>query len=260
MNYVRKISQSRKEQAREITEASELIEQKIAELEEMREDKKVLIAENNVQLKSLEEERESVDIIIAQLKKDEKKYRDDIGKKQKEREKLDKQIQAIIEAEIAAREAENKKKDGLNNTPNPADLKLSKDFVANKGKLPWPVDKGYISRKYGNYTHPELNLTMNNTGIDIRTSDNATVRAVFNGEVVTVMSNPTFKNAVIIKHGEYFSVYTGLGKVSVSKGSKVNTKQVIGSAFTEAGSATEVHLEIWKGKTKTNPATWIYKN
>lgn len=260
MNYVRKISQSRKEQAREITEAAELIEQKIAELESMREEKKVLIAENNVQLKSLDEERAAVNVIVAQLKKDEQKYKDDIGKKQKERAKLDKQIQAIIEAEIAAREAKNKEKDGLNNTPDPAVIQLSKDFVANKGKLPWPVEKGYISRKYGPYTHPELKFSLNNTGIDIRTSNNAAVRAVFKGEVVTVMSNPTFKNAVIIKHGDYFTVYTGLGQVSVSKGNTVSTKQVIGSAFSEDGEATEIHLEVWKGKTKTDPAGWILKN
>jgi septal ring factor EnvC (AmiA/AmiB activator) len=259
MNYIRKISQTRKEQAKEIDAATLLLEQKIKDLEAMGEEKKGVIAENSVQLKTLDEEKASVNVIVAQLKQDEKKYQDEIGKKQKEKLKLDKQIQAIIEKEIAEREAKTKTTDGLNNTPDPALVQLSKDFAANKGKLPWPVEKGYISRNYGPYTHAELKLQMDNTGIDIRTGDNAPVRSVFNGEVVTVMSNPTFKNAVIIKHGEYFSVYTGLGNVNVKKGSKVTTKQVIGTAFTEDGVATEVHLEIWKGKVKTDPAAWILR-
>jgi septal ring factor EnvC (AmiA/AmiB activator) len=261
MNYIRKINQTRKEQAKEIDIATLQLEQKIKDLEAMSEAKKGNIAENSVQLKTLAEEKGAVNTIVAQLKQNEKKYKDEIGAKQKEKAKLDKQIQVIIEREIAEAEAKNKTKtpEGFTNTPDPAAVQLSKDFVSNKGKLPWPVEKGYISRGYGPYTHAELKLQMDNTGIDIRTSENAAVRAVFNGEVVTVMSNPTFKNAVIIKHGEYFSVYTGLGKVSVTKGSKVTTKQVIGSAFTEDGEATEVHLEIWKGKTKTDPSGWILK-
>ncbi len=258
LNYVKKIGQKRKDQAREIEKASNQIKAKIAELEKMKEKKQLLLAENKLQLKSLDEEKKSINQIIAELRKDEKKYKDEIKKKARERAKLDKQIQIIIEREIAARQP--KTNDGLSNTPDPVMIQLSKDFVNNKGKLPWPVEKGYISRNYGKYPHPELkNIEINNTGINIRTSENAAVRAVFKGEVVTVMSNPTFKNAVIIKHGSYFSVYTGLGKVSVKKGSKVKTKQIIGSAYSDEG-VTEVHLEIWKGKTKTNPSAWIYKN
>lgn len=259
LNYVRKISQKRKEQAKGIKTAQAQLEEKIEALEKMKVEKEALLIENKVQLSALDKEKQIVNSALAELRKEEKQYKQTINAKNNERAKLAKQIQKIIEEEIARAEA--KKKSDLNNTPDPVIAKLSKDFYANKGKLPWPVAKGYISRGYGEYPHPELkNIKVNNTGIDIRTSENAAVRSVFKGEVVTVMSNPTFKNAVIIKHGNYFSVYTGLGKVSVSKGMKVDTKQVIGSAYSDDSGVTEIHLEIWKGKLKTNPAGWIYKH
>ncbi|MEZ5009795.1 MAG: peptidoglycan DD-metalloendopeptidase family protein [Chitinophagales bacterium] len=263
LNYIKKISSKRKEQAREIERASQLVKDKIAELEKMKEEKIVILAEEKLQLASLDNEKQSINNVIAELRKDEKKYQNDIKKKAAERAKLDREIKIIIEREIAAAEAARKPKTvgGLPSTPDPVLAQLSKDFYANKGKLPWPVNEGYISRSYGTYPHPELkNIEINNTGINIRTSDAAAVRAVFKGEVVTVMSNPTFKNAVIIKHGDYFSVYTGLGKVQVEKGTMVDTKQVIGTAFSDEDGVTEVHLEIWKGRTKTDPSAWIYKN
>ena len=263
LNYIKKISSKRKEQAREIERASQLVKDKIAELEKMKEEKIVILAEEKLQLASLDNEKQSINNVIAELRKDEKKYQNDIKKKAAERAKLDREIKIIIEREIAAAEAARKPKTvgGLPSTPDPVLAQLSKDFYANKGKLPWPVNEGYISRSYGTYPHPELkNIQINNTGINIRTSDAAAVRAVFKGEVVTVMSNPTFKNAVIIKHGDYFSVYTGLGKVHVEKGTMVDTKQVIGTAFSDEDGVTEVHLEIWKGRTKTDPSAWIYKN
>lgn len=263
LNYIKKISSKRKDQAREIQKASQAVKEKIAELETMREEKVVLLAEEKLQLASLDEEKQSINNAIATLRKDEKKYQSDIKKKAGERAKLDREIKLIIEREIAAAEAARKPKtsDGLPSMPDPVLAQLSKDFYSNKGKLPWPVEKGYVSKGFGTYPHPELkNIQVNNTGINIRTSDEATVRAVFKGEVVTVMSNPTFKNAVIIKHGDYFSVYTGLGKVHVSKGAMVDTKQVIGTVYSDDDGITEVHLEIWKGRTKTDPSAWIYKN
>ncbi len=146
----------------------------------------------------------------------------------------------------------------LGNTPEYD--QLSSNFYGNKGKLPWPVEKGFISKGFGRYNHPELNnVSFENNGIDIRTDENSSVRCLFEGKVVGILNNPTFKNAVIISHGEYFTVYSKLASVNVSKGQKISTKQVIGAAYTDEDNITEVHLEVWKGAAKLNPADWIYK-
>lgn len=145
----------------------------------------------------------------------------------------------------------------LGNTPEYD--QLSSNFYGNKGKLPWPVEKGFISKGFGRYTVPGSNIVMENNGIDIRTDANSSVRCAFEGKVVGILNNPTFKNAVIISHGEYFTVYSKLASVNVSKGQKISTKQVIGAAYTDEEDITEVHLEVWKGATKLNPADWIFR-
>lgn len=145
----------------------------------------------------------------------------------------------------------------LGNTPEYD--QLSSNFYGNKGKLPWPVEKGFISKSYGPYIVPGTTIKMENNGIDIRSDANSNVRCLFEGKVVGLLNNPTFKNAVIISHGEYFTVYSKLGTVNVTKGQKISTKQVIGSAYTDEEDITEVHLEVWKGSAKLNPADWIYK-
>ena len=137
---------------------------------------------------------------------------------------------------------------------------LTTSFASNRGKLPWPVEKGFISKGFGRYNHPDLdNVSFENNGVDIRTDANTNVRCVFEGKVVGILNNPTFKNAVIVSHGDYFTVYSKLASVNVSKGQKVSTKQVIGMAYTDEQSITEVHLEVWKGAAKLNPADWIYR-
>ena len=145
----------------------------------------------------------------------------------------------------------------LGNTPEYD--QLSSNFYNNKGKLPWPVEKGFISKGFGTYIVPGTTIKMDNNGIDIRSDENANVRCVFEGKVVGILNNPTFKNAVIVSHGEYFTVYSKLTSVNVSKGQKVSTKQSIGTAFTDEESITEVHMEVWKGAAKLNPSDWIFK-
>ncbi|MCP4122782.1 MAG: peptidoglycan DD-metalloendopeptidase family protein [Bacteroidetes bacterium] len=262
LNYLRKLNQRRKEQGDEISATAKEVKKKIAELEVMKQEKTALLAENKIQMQSLAEERSTKDKYIGRLKKDEGKFRDEIKRKEAETKKIDKEIRLIIEREIAAREAAAReaaaKGDGLIRTPE-AIIQLSKDFTSNKGKLPWPVEKGYVTRYFGKQQHPELsNIQIDNNGIDIRTGKEAPVRAVFTGEVVSVFSNPMFKNAVIVKHGEYFTVYTKLGSVKVKQGEQLKTRQIIGYAFTDEDVA-EVHLEVWKGKTNLDPYAWIVR-
>lgn len=134
-------------------------------------------------------------------------------------------------------------------------------FYTNKGKLPWPVEKGFIIKGFGSYTHPDLkDVKFENNGIDIKTEKDAIVRCIYEGKVVGVISNPLYKNAVIVSHGDYYTVYSKLDQVFVSKGDKLSLKQIIGKAYTDDDSqSTEVHLEVWKGEIKLNPTDWIVR-
>jgi len=136
---------------------------------------------------------------------------------------------------------------------------LSNKFESNRGKLPWPVNKGYISKRFGKSKHPYLKyIETNNNGIDIATKKNAAVMAIFNGEVANVLFNPGFQAAVIVKHGKYFTVYGNIKEAIVKTGDKVATGQKIGVVYTdETQNKTEVHLEIWNGSKKMNPSYWV---
>ena len=143
----------------------------------------------------------------------------------------------------------------------PEALKLSNSFAANKGKLPWPVLEGVITDRFGQHPHPVLNgIVINNNGIDISTTKGALARAIFEGEVSSVAIIPGEGKVVMIRHGEYLSVYSYMTEVYVNKGDKVTTKQHLGVLVNESGaSKTDVHLEIWKGMTKLNPEYWIFR-
>ena len=138
---------------------------------------------------------------------------------------------------------------------------ISKNFAGNKGKLPWPVERGTITERFGKHAHPVLkDVIVENNGIDIATTEGTAVRSIFDGEVVNVIFNPSFQKGVIIKHGEYYSVYTNLENVTVKAGDKVTTKQKIGTAWEDPEEGkTEVHLEIWKNTVIMDPALWISK-
>jgi septal ring factor EnvC (AmiA/AmiB activator) len=145
----------------------------------------------------------------------------------------------------------------LNATPEAA--KLSNDFLGNRGGLPWPVSNGIITQGFGTYTTPE-GIRSESTGVDIRTNQGSTVRAVFDGTVVKV-GDVSGTYLVIILHGEYFTAYSNLRSVTVARGQKVNTKQAIGTVATDPSTGeTEAHFEIYKGTTPVNPKIWLAPN
>ena len=143
----------------------------------------------------------------------------------------------------------------------PEEKIVSDNFGSNVGKLPWPVQRGVIVSRFGKQPHPVISgVEIDNKGIDISTTTGSDARAVFDGEVRKVFSIPGTQNAVIIRHGEYLSVYTHIDKVYVSVGDKVKAKQAIGKIYTDdAENKTVLHLEIWKGSATLNPANWLAK-
>ncbi len=264
--YMRSYGKTRENQAELIEQTIADLNDKISKLEEEKAEKEAFLAEEKMQRKALEEEKLAKNQLIAKLQDDEDKLKQQVDEKNKAAQALNNQIQKIIEEEIklakekaakAAAAKGEKVAEGLALTPE--EKQLSKDFIYNMGKLPWQVSKGFIISKFGKHEHESVkNVFTNNNGVDIKTEENSAVRAVFNGTVVNSFFLPYTQNSVIVKHGEYYSVYSNLKTVEVLPGQKLDTKQIIGVAYTD-NDLTKVHLEIWKGMEKTNPELWLAK-
>lgn len=272
-NYLLRIAEYRRNQAKALQEAIGELQVKKDDLEQTKDEKMVLLERQNEQKQVLEKEKEDKNKAISQLQEKEKKLRKQVDEKNAAARKLNDRIRVIIEEEIAAarKKAEDAaKKNGTTVTAptksapdaiplTPQELALSKDFANNQGKLPWPVVRGHVVSQFGKHEHPALKgVTIENNGIDIKTEPGADARVVFGGTVVSVFSLPTTHTCVIVKHGEYFTVYSNLETVSVKANQVVTTKQNIGKLYTDkTEELTKVHIEIWKGKLKMDPELWL---
>lgn len=270
VRYLQQFGEFRKKQAQVIEETKLSLERKRQEQISRRTDKQKLLETEQSQRKKLDEEKEETNKIIAQLKKQEKELSADLDKKKQAADNLSKKIEEIIKREIEAAkkkaelEAAKTKTAGKTNvlSATPEAAKLSANFASNQGRLPWPVEKGVICEAFGEHAHPVLKaIKVVNNGIDVCTNANAQTRSLFQGTVVTVMYNPGFQRAVMVRHGEYFTVYSNLKEVLVRSGDEVTVKQPLGLVYTDEKSGeSKVHLELWKGTQKLNPALWIYPN
>ncbi|HOZ50756.1 MAG TPA: peptidoglycan DD-metalloendopeptidase family protein [Chitinophagaceae bacterium] len=153
-------------------------------------------------------------------------------------------------------------KDDYKFSLTPEERALTNNFEANKGKLPWPVEKGYVAEHFGKNKHPLFNVVTENYGVDIKTSVGASARAIYSGEVNSIINVPGMGQTVLINHGSFYTVYSKLSKVNVAKGSKVGMKQSIGTVSTDEDGNTLIHFEIWKvganGQPfKVNPEQWV---
>ncbi|WP_210462974.1 murein hydrolase activator EnvC family protein [Rufibacter roseolus] len=143
-------------------------------------------------------------------------------------------------------------------TLTPEAAALSSNFAGNKGRFSWPVERGFISQRFGRQAHPVLKgVVVENRGIDIQTGANERVRAIFGGKVLAVQTIPGMNNIVMVQHGEYFTVYAKLRTVSVSEGQEISTKQTIGTVYTDAEGTSELQFQIWKNQTNLNPQGWL---
>jgi len=264
LKYLQQYSDYRHRQAEMIEKTQHALNEKIKSLQEKKTAKKELLTNEELEKARLTDEKDEKEEVFSQLQKQEKQLKKDLEKKKKDAEKLQQAIQRMIEEEIKrARDVAKKNKapepKGLVLTPEA--VALSSSFSTNKGKLPWPVLQGIITEHFGVHAHPLLpQVSISSNGIDISTSKGALARAVFEGEVTGVANIPASGSVVIIRHGEYLSVYANLSEVYVKPGDKVKTKQNIGSViYDENDAKTELHLEIWKGQTKLDPELWLYK-
>ena len=230
--------------------------------------KKKLLAENNKEKQSLEKEKREQLKLVSLIKKDKKKITAEIKRRQTEARAIDRQIDRLIREAIA--EANRKAASENPNAPAAAYTSsrivltaeakiLADNFRANKGKLPWPVEKGFVSLGYGEQSHPVYpNLIIKNSGVEITTEQGSNARAVFAGEVTSVIVLSPVNKAVMIQHGDCFTVYQNLSSVFVAKGEKVNIKQSLGKIRTNGEGKTILKFTISQNTTYNNPASWLY--
>lgn len=276
LQYMKQYSSYRKMQGIEIKDKTDKLADYNLKLSGQKTEKEKLLAEQEKQRQDLEKEKQEQEKIANSLKKNKKQITAEIKKKQQEYRKIDAQIQKLIRDAIA--EA-NKKAAAAKTKANPktttaAETKkietstkivltpegqlVSNNFKANKGRLPWPVEKGTITLGYGDQPHPVYkSLVIHNSGVEITTESGSNARAVFSGEVTKVIVISPLNKAVCVQHGDYFTIYQNLGSVNVSAGDKVSTKQVLGKVRTNAEGKTVLKFMISQNTTYTNPSQWI---
>ena len=257
--YIKQYAVFRKAQANKILKLSEQLNKIKEELNERKLIKQQLLNDNRLTQKSLENEKKQADKIAFMLRKEEKKYKKNILAKQRERTRIDKQIDKLIRDAIAASNKNKEKSDSFTLTPEA--IALEKNFELNKGKLPWPVSRGVVIQKFGTQPHPVVKTAkIMSNGIVIATETSAKVKTVFKGKVLSVLrfkgSNPT----ILIQHGNYITAYKNLYKVYVTKGDDLQSGEVIGEVFTNSSTGeSSIQFSIFKRTTALNPLSWILK-
>lgn len=280
VEYLNQLGDYRKRQAELILHTQHQIITEMNELIANKREKQGLIMLKAEEKEELEGDKKEESAVLVKLQDREKELRRILAENEKAARKLNEAIGDLIEKEIslARKKEEESRKANTTGTPTktkpnenaktskpsnemyltPDALKLSNDFESNKNNLPWPVERGVISEKFGTHGHPTLKgVVVNNNGVDIQTQEGSTVRAVFSGTVKNIFSIPGMGKIVLINHGKYYTAYAKLASVDVKEGQKVETKQNIGKVLTNDEGETEVHFEIWKVQQKQNPEDWL---
>ena len=264
VQYINQYAEYQKEQGEAIKIKTAQLQDTNKDLLRQKTDKQKLIDENRVAQRELETELKQQQSLMASINKNLNNYTSQIREKQREADKIDREIEKIIREAIAE---SNKKKGATTATASkgfaltPEDKILADNFVSSKGKLPWPVEKGVVKLRYGRQPHPVVKTVMiQSNGVRIATEEHAPIRAVFNGKVLAVQAIKHGNLSVLIQHGNYVTVYKNLAKVYVKKGDMVTTKQDIGQVFTNpSNKETILSFSIFKESATQNPADWIYK-
>ncbi len=248
LHYIRK-------QADTIQHIENRQKKELEALNKQKAEKNKLLEKENEQVSRLQRNIREKDKINSALAKKESQLRKRLKQKQREAARLNKEVENIIAKETKAKKAAAGKPVSK---PASKDVRLGGEFAKNKGKLPWPVDKGFITERFGKHPHPVLkHVQINNNGINIATTSGSDAKAVFKGQVVSVVQISNTNKAVIVKHGSWFTVYSNLEKVYVQRGDRVEAGTSIGKIHTNLKGKTELHFEIWYGKKKQNPAYWL---
>lgn len=266
--FLREYSRARKTQALQITKNQDSLainKQRLFSQKELIKSKKEqnlkLISNKKKSLNKVLISKDEKKTAVSKLQKSEQIFLKKIKDQQKKSRQLEQKIKKIIEEEIRlAREKIKRDKDNKISLTPEAQL-LSDKFSANKGKLPWPLEQGLIIQKFGKQKHKVFgNIETFNNGINIATNKNAIIRSVFDGKISRIFFIKGEGKAVLINHGEFFTVYSGLEEVKVKLGDNILAKEEIGKVLTrENDDRTELHFEIWRGYVKQDPSVWLFE-
>ena len=265
IQYMKQYASFRKMQGEEISEKQDKLAAAKIKQEASKKQKEKALAENLAEKKELEIQKIEQEKLAKELQKNKKKYTAEIDKKEKERKEIDRQIKKLIADAIAAANKKNEKKTGVKSSGSSSKFDLtpegkivSDNFKSNKGKLPWPVEKGFIQLKYGNYQDPiHKNVTHLNSGIEIASLPGSYARAIFDGEVLQVQRISGDKKAVFVRHGDFITVYLNLESVSVSVGDKVTRKQNLGKILTDSSGKAILKFMVYQNSITLNPEQWL---
>ena len=285
MKFLQKYREYRQKQIDMILKTQALLGVKVTDLKTVKQNKQQLLLTEEKHKEELAKEKNQKSTNVKKLQNKEKELINSLKDKEKSEKKLKVAIENIITSEINKNISKNKNVKTNKTTPNKKKNKkqvnenineptpqkklllnaeeqtLSNTFEANKGILPWPLENGVVTGSFGEHPHPVLQgIKVKNNGIDISTNSNASARSVFDGVVTGIINIPGSNKAVIIRHGDFLSVYSNLSSVYIKTGQKIKVKQAVGIVFTdETDGKTELHFEIWNDKTLQNPTTWLAK-
>lgn len=253
LKYFEQYSHYRKNQVKLINERQQTLDAIVKKLEEDRAEKLNLRLNETKTKEKLNQKKIDQQRGLNRLKSKERSLKSDLRKKEKQKATLKKEI-----AKLIAREAEKIRRFAL----TPDEIALSDNFESNKGKLPWPVERGVLFSSFGEHAHPYIKgIKTRNDGIDIATDEGSQARAVFDGEVRSIISVPGTANyAILIKHGNFFTLYSNIRKAIVHPGQKVKAKQSLGVIYKDpSDQSTKLQFQLWKSTSKMNPINWLAK-
>jgi murein hydrolase activator len=255
LRYMEQYADTRKLQAELITQVQEELTGQIKHIETQKSEKNKLLDDGVTENKNLADLKRKQNVMVKSLEKEEKKLKKDLQNTKETIAKLDKLIETIIKEEIE-REA------ALAAAASPANksaaVALSSSFAENRTRLPWPVTSGFISQKFGLQNHPVLKgIVLKNEGVNIQTRENEKVKCVFEGQVARVAYVPNVGSTVLVKHGEYFTVYAGLKEVNVKQGQQVVLNQELGKVSLNLEGVPELRFQIFKNMQALDPQGWL---
>lgn len=275
MRYLREYSNFQQKQGEQLIAQQQDLENKRIELEQTREAKKTLLAKRIEEQEQLDKQQAEQNKLVAGLKKKQKEIRNRMVAQQRERDKLNREIERIIEEELRAQETEQRKQRSKGEEPatakgdktmpaykeRAADRKLSGSFESNKGKLPVPITGPYLlTSRYGvNYVEGLKNVKFNNHGVDVRGQEGCSARAIFDGTVSFVFEHPQVPGSfiVMVRHGQYISAYFNLTALKVKKGDKVKINEPLGLVITDVAGNCTMQFQLRKDKQSMNPELWV---
>ena len=246
LKYLDQYADARKTQAKQIElVTSELLSQR-AQVQQRKNQQNILLGQELTENQKLLGLKTKQDNLVKELSTKQSELKAEVENRKKALSKLDKLIAELIE-----REARN---------ANVADVADNASFESMKSKVPWPVANGFISAKFGRQAHPVLeNIFVENSGISIQTNKNETVKSVSGGTVTMIADSPGMQRVVMVRHGQYLTIYARLKEVKVTKGQIVNRNDPIGVVYTDNEGLTQLEFQVWKGSTKVDPEVWLQK-